>query len=94
MSVDSVAWAPWGPRWRGFGGVGCGSGGALDRQHGCHGLGMGVGCDCVQGVANVVAQHCIGGLDTSKHLLDNINFNSTALHVFRLLLSTPTEKHE
>ena len=54
MSVDSVAWAAWGPRWRRFGGVGCGWGGALDRQHGYYGLGMGVGCDCVQGVANVV----------------------------------------
>jgi len=55
MSVDSVAWAAWGLRWRRFGGLGCGWGGALDRQRGYYGLGMGVGCDCVQGVANVVA---------------------------------------
>ena len=54
MSVDSVAWAAWGPWWRRFGGVGCGWGGALDWQHGYYGLGMGVGCDCVQGVAIVV----------------------------------------
>jgi hypothetical protein len=52
MSVDSVAWAALGPRWRRFGGVGCGWGGALDRQHGYYGFGM--GCDCAQGVANAV----------------------------------------
>ena len=53
MSVDSVAWAAWGPWWRRFGGVGCGWGGTLDRQRRYYGLGMGVGCDCVQGVVNV-----------------------------------------
>ena len=34
------------------------------------------------------------GLDTLKHLLNNINFNSIPLHIFRRLLSTPTEKYK
>jgi hypothetical protein len=43
MSVDLVAWAALGPRWRRFGGVGCGWGGALDWQCEYYALGMGVG---------------------------------------------------